>query len=55
MGSIAMRDVQDITDSIPAARQLFDEASDILGYDLLKVCIEGAKQNVSHHASVWRA
>jgi hypothetical protein len=27
---------------VPAAKQLFDRASDILGYDLLQVCIEGA-------------
>ena len=33
--------LQDISSSIPAAKQLFEQASSILGYDLLQTCIEG--------------
>jgi hypothetical protein len=33
--------MQEMCDEVPAAKQLFDRASDILGYDLLQVCIEG--------------
>ena len=35
-------DVQDVVAEVPAAKELFDEASEILGYDLLKICVEGA-------------
>ncbi|EGT52776.1 hypothetical protein CAEBREN_25192 [Caenorhabditis brenneri] len=31
---------------IPAAKQVFDEASEILGYDILKVCLDGPKQKL---------
>ena len=30
-----------LVESLPAARQLFDRASDVLGYDLAKLCFEG--------------
>eukprot|EP00878_Enallax_costatus_P005660 GHUV01005936.1.p1 GENE.GHUV01005936.1~~GHUV01005936.1.p1 ORF type:complete len:315 (+),score=113.34 GHUV01005936.1:41-985(+) len=30
----------------PAAKELFDKAADILGYDLLKVCVEGPKDKL---------
>ena len=30
-----------LTESLPAARELFDRAADILGYDLLQLCVEG--------------
>lgn len=30
-----------LTESLPAARELFDRAADVLGYDLAKVCFEG--------------
>jgi [acyl-carrier-protein] S-malonyltransferase len=30
-----------VCDSLPAARRLFDEAAEILGYDLLAVCVNG--------------
>jgi [acyl-carrier-protein] S-malonyltransferase len=33
--------VQDVVEEIQAAKDLFDKASDILGYDLLKICVEG--------------
>src|SRR4051794_35216612 len=37
---------QALCDSLPAARQLFDEAASILGYDLLDVCIKGPKDRL---------
>lgn len=33
--------VQDVVEEVPAAKDLFDQASEILGYDLLKLCVEG--------------
>ena len=32
---------KDVVAEVPAAKDLFDRASDILGYDLLQVCVEG--------------
>ena len=32
---------QDVVEEVSAAKDLFAQASDILGYDLLKVCVEG--------------
>lgn len=32
---------KEVAESVPAAKQLFERASDILGYDLLAVCGEG--------------
>ncbi|PIC49829.1 hypothetical protein B9Z55_008305 [Caenorhabditis nigoni] len=31
---------------VPAAKRIFDEASEVLGYDMLKVCLEGPKQKL---------
>lgn len=36
----------DVVKEVPAAKELFDEASEILGYDLLKVCTEGPKEKL---------
>ena len=36
-----MLPLQDVAAELPAAKQLFEHASDVLGYDLLKVCVEG--------------
>ena len=33
--------LQDVVTEVPAAKELFDKASDILSYDLLKICTEG--------------
>ena len=36
----------DVVKDVPAAKELFDKASDILGYDLLQVCLEGPKEKL---------
>lgn len=36
----------DLCEEVPAAKALFDEASEILGYDLLQVCTEGPKEKL---------
>ena len=36
----------DVAASVPAAKKLFDQASEILGYDLLKLCAEGPKDKL---------
>ena len=35
-----------LADSLPAARALYDEASEILGYDLAKLCFEGPAEKL---------
>jgi len=37
---------KDVVNEVPAAKALFDKASDILGYDLLQVCVEGPKEKL---------
>lgn len=36
----------DLCKEVPAAKALFDEASEVLGYDLLAVCTEGPKEKL---------
>lgn len=36
----------DVVKDVPAAKELFDQASEILGYDLLQVCVEGPKEKL---------
>jgi [acyl-carrier-protein] S-malonyltransferase len=36
----------EVVKDVPAAKALFDEASEILGYDLLQVCSEGPKEKL---------
>ena len=36
----------DVVKDVPKAKELFDEASEILGYDLLQVCTEGPKEKL---------
>jgi len=36
----------DVCKDVPAAKALFDEASEILGYDLLELCTEGPKEKL---------
>jgi [acyl-carrier-protein] S-malonyltransferase len=35
-----------VVDEVPKAKEMFDEASKILGYDLLQVCTEGPKEKL---------
>lgn len=37
---------ESVCNDVPAAKALFDEASEILGYDLLQVCTEGPKEKL---------
>src|ERR1700723_1784632 len=36
-----------LVESIPAAKQLFSEASEILGYDLLEICLNGPLERLN--------
>jgi len=35
-----------LAESLPAARQLYDRAADVLGYDLAKLCFEGPEEEL---------
>jgi malonyl CoA-acyl carrier protein transacylase len=37
---------QSLVEEVPAAAAMFKRASEILGYDLLKVCVEGPKEKL---------
>ena len=37
----------ELTESLPAAKALFDEAADVLGYDLLNLCIHGPTERLN--------
>ncbi|HVX61816.1 MAG TPA: ACP S-malonyltransferase [Pirellulales bacterium] len=37
---------RELADALPAARQLFDQAGEILGYDLAKLCFEGPAEEL---------
>lgn len=41
---------KECAEAVPAAKELFERASDILGYDLLKVCEEGPKEKLDSTA-----
>jgi [acyl-carrier-protein] S-malonyltransferase len=36
----------DVVKDVPKAKELFDQASEVLGYDLLQVCTEGPKEKL---------
>jgi len=38
---------KDLYESLPAARQLFDQAADILGYDLANICFSGPAETLN--------
>ena len=37
---------EQLCNTFPAARKLFDDAAGILGYDLLEVCVKGPKERL---------
>lgn len=37
---------RDLAESLPAARELFDRANDVLGYDLAELCFEGPEDHL---------
>ena len=45
---------KDFAEAIPECKALFDQANDILGYDLKKICFEGPQEelNKSNHAQL---
>src|SRR5579862_9716614 len=49
-GSQSVGMAKDLCQSLPAARQKFDEASAILGYDLLDVCVNGPVERLNSTA-----
>jgi len=49
-GAQAVGMAQQLCDTLPAARKLFDDASSILGYDLLEICAKGPKEKLDSTA-----
>eukprot|EP01024_Parvocaulis_polyphysoides_P049877 TRINITY_DN4855_c0_g1_i4.p2 TRINITY_DN4855_c0_g1~~TRINITY_DN4855_c0_g1_i4.p2 ORF type:complete len:357 (-),score=71.74 TRINITY_DN4855_c0_g1_i4:265-1335(-) len=49
-GAQAVGMAKDVVNEIPAAKDLFLKAADILGYDLLQVCVEGPKEKLDSTA-----
>src|SRR5450755_4677428 len=45
-GSQAVGMGKELADHHPVARQTFDEANDVLGYDLSQVCFEGPEEKL---------
>ena len=45
--------MQDIVAEVPAAKDLFSQASEILGYDLLNLCTEGENSEKVEQCSVF--
>ncbi|PNH05242.1 Malonyl-CoA-acyl carrier protein transacylase, mitochondrial [Tetrabaena socialis] len=41
---------KDLVAGVPAAKEMFDKASEILGYDLLQLCVEGPKERLDSTA-----
>ena len=41
---------QQLYDTLPAARQLFDRADALLGFDLARLCFEGPEQELDSTA-----
>lgn len=38
---------RDVVEQVPAAKELFANAADILGYDLLKLCVDGPEERLN--------
>ncbi len=38
---------RDLVETLPAARRLFDEAGEVLGYDLLEICLNGPVERLN--------
>ena len=53
-GSQVVGMAKDFVDAIPECKALFDQANDILGYDLASICFEGPQEelNKSNHAQL---
>ena len=45
---------RDLADAIPECKALFDQANELLGYDLASICFEGPQDelNKSNHAQL---
>ena len=41
---------QEVVETVPAAKGLFDRATAILGYDLYQICVDGPKEKLDSTA-----